>query len=82
MPIEQIPGGGGTVITGANSIEFARMLSLKGRLRLEAAGIRFRGINTYAYVKKQYNLTGNRAEVTRKFEALFKERYPDADSAQ
>ena len=60
MAIEHTPGG--TTITGSDIGRF-RLLSLRGRLRLEIAGLKFRGRTTYAILKRQFGMRGSREAV-------------------
>lgn len=48
MAIEEIKGGGGIVVTGADDIERFRRLTIKHALRLEMSGMRRRGQSMFA----------------------------------
>ena len=67
MPIENVQGA--TVITG-NAISLFRLMSIRGRLKLELKGIKFRGGSTFTVVKKEFNLKGSREKVLEQFEAI------------
>ena len=58
------------VIDTPAGIEGVRLCSLKGRLKLEMAGLKFRGGSTFAFVKRQFGFKGNKASVLRQFEAF------------
>jgi hypothetical protein len=62
----------GTVITGTG-IPYFRLLSLLGRLKIEMKGMKFRGRSTFAIVKEEFNLKGNKQKVFEQFEAIVKE---------
>ena len=49
------------------SIAMFRLLSLKYRLKIELAGIKFRGGSTFAYVKREFGLKGNKQKVYDQF---------------
>lgn len=55
------------VITGKDNIEFARMLALKGALRLETLGMGRRGRSAYSIVKSEYGFRGNKQSVYTQF---------------
>lgn len=62
-----------TVHDTPNEIEAFRMLVIRGRLKLELKGIKFR-INTFASVRRQYGFKGNRLSVYNQYEALLREK--------
>ena len=51
-----------------------RLLSIRGRLKLELKGLRFRGRSTFSIVKAKFGFKGNNAKVLEQFEAMLKER--------
>ena len=51
-----------------------RLLSIRGRLKLELKGLRFRGRSTFSIVKAEFGFKGNNAKVLEQFEAMLKER--------
>ena len=54
-------------------INFYRMASLKGALKLECLGMKHSRGSAYATCKKLYNLKGNKQSVLTQMEALVKE---------
>lgn len=51
------------LITGKDNIEFARLLALKGALRLELHGMKRRGRSAYSIVKQELGFKGSRQRV-------------------
>jgi hypothetical protein len=68
MAIQQTPGG--VIFTGAADTRLFSMLAQKHALKLEILGMTRRGRSVYSIVKEQYKLTGNKAAVLAKLEAL------------
>lgn len=65
MPIEISPHS--TLITG-DSINFYRLLSLRGGLKLEMKGLRLsRGSTCYAVIKREFGLKGSKQKVYEQF---------------
>jgi len=62
-----------TMIDTPDGIEAFRLLSIRGRLRLELLGMRFR-INTFPVVKREFGFKGNNQKVFDQYEAMLKER--------
>jgi hypothetical protein len=58
------------VLTDPNQIEVARMLTLRKGLQLEIKGMRLSGRSCYSIIKKEFDLTGTRAQVLEQFEQL------------
>jgi len=52
-----------TVITGAANIAFARVLSLRGMLRLETKGLKRHGRSAYSIIKEEFGYRGNKQRV-------------------
>ena len=65
MAIEAI-GDGGVCITGKDDMALYRLCVLKGRLKLELVGLKFRQ-STYALVKREFGLKGSRQKVYEQF---------------
>lgn len=63
-----------TLITTTEGIEAFRLLAIKGRLKIELRGMKFKGGSTFAYVKKEFNLKGNRQSVYDQYVELLKEK--------
>jgi hypothetical protein len=59
--VEQVEGGG-MMFTGAG-IDFFRMVSLRGALRMEVAGMSRRGQSAFKVCKQVYGLKGTKVEV-------------------
>jgi len=57
------------------SIAMFRLLSLKGRLKLEVLGLRSR-ISTYAVVKREFGFKGNKKAVLAQLEAHIESLMP------
>ena len=57
------------------SIAMFRLLSLKGRLKLEVLGLRSR-ISTYAVIKREFGFKGNKKAVLAQLEAYIEKLMP------
>lgn len=62
-----------TMLDTPDQIEAFRLLSIRGRLKLEMRGIRFR-ISTFGYVRREFGFKGTRQSVYNQYEAMLKER--------
>ena len=62
-----------TLITGKENIELYDMLRLKYALKLELKGMKNSRGSAYAYIKREYNLKGNKQKVYDKFCELIKQ---------
>jgi hypothetical protein len=61
----------GIMITGKENIAVARMISLKGALKLETLGMRMsRGRSVYSIVKAEFGLKGSKQKVYDQFVEL------------
>jgi hypothetical protein len=61
----------GIMIDTPEGIDFFRMASLKGALKLECVGMQLsRGASAYATCKREYGLKGSKAKVLEQMEAL------------
>ena len=58
------------ILTDFDQIETARMLTLRKGLQLEIKGMRHSGRSCYSIIKRDFGLTGTRAQVLEKFEQL------------
>jgi hypothetical protein len=58
------------ILTDFDQIETARMLTLRKGLQLEIKGMRHSGRSCYSIIKRDFGLTGTRAQVLDKFEQL------------
>jgi hypothetical protein len=58
------------LLTDFDQIKTARLLTLRKGLQLEIKGLRHSGRSCYSIIKKEFNLTGTRAQVLEKFEQL------------
>lgn len=67
MAIDEIPEGGGFVVTGEEDIRRYRMLTLRAALRLEMVGVRRHGRSAFAIVKREFGLRGSKSKVYREF---------------
>jgi len=71
---------GGTTITPPH-IGLVRLMALRGRLKLEIVGIKFRGMTTGSILKNEFGFKGNKARILEQLDALIdqeKERLADA----
>ena len=62
-----------TTITGERNIQVARMITLKGMLKMEVLGMKRKGRSAYAIVKDHYGLKGNKERVLEQFTQLVDE---------
>lgn len=53
-------GNGGFTLTEPHEINAFRLLSLKGRLKMELLGMKFRGGSTFAMVKREFGFKGKK----------------------
>ena len=60
-------------------IDFFRMASLKGALKMECLGMTRRGRSAYAVCKEQYGLKGNKQKVLAQMEAMVEEAIKNKD---
>ena len=58
------------ILDTPDQIAVARMLTLRKGLQLEIKGMRHSGRSCYSIIKKEFDLTGTRAQVLEKFEQL------------
>ena len=65
MAIEKLKSGG-FCFTGKESTGLYRLMVLKGRLKMELMGLKFRQ-STYALIKREFGFRGNRQKVYDQF---------------
>ena len=65
MTMERL-GQDGFVATGKH-IELVQLVALRGRLKMELRGIKFRGGSTFTKVRNKYGLKGSREAVYASF---------------
>jgi len=71
MPIESL-GNNGWVATG-KSVDYARLAALRGRLKLEILGIKFRGSPTSTILRREFKWpTRDRRALLAQLEAYMK----------
>jgi hypothetical protein len=71
---------GGMMFDTPEKIDFFRLASLKGALKMECAGLRMsRGRSAYATCKADYGLKGNKAKVLAQMEAMVEEAIANKD---
>lgn len=80
MPIESRDGC--IIITGENSISYARIVTLRYALALETKGLGRRGRSAYSVVKEQFGFRGSKVSVLNQLDGYIARTYPDARSAQ
>ena len=56
------------------SIEAFRLLAIRGRLKLELRGLKFKGRSLNSSVKRKYGFNGNKQKVLAQFEAMLREK--------
>lgn len=61
--MSEIDQSGNIMLNTPEDIEFYRMLTLKGALRLELLGMRHSRFSAYKIAKQSYGLTGNKQKV-------------------
>ena len=59
----------GFIVTG-KGIDAFRLKAMQGRLKIEAAGMKFRGPSTLSMVKSEFGLKGNREKVMAQFDEI------------
>lgn len=57
-----------TVVDTPEGIEFVRLCTLKGALRLELLGMKRRGRSVYSIVKQEFGFKGNKQKVYEQLE--------------
>jgi len=62
------------IIVGEEQISLARLLIMKSALSLEIKGLKRRGRSTYAIVKEELELKGNKSSVLCQLEKIVEER--------
>jgi len=62
-----------TTLDTPDQIEAFRLLSIRGRLKLEMLGIKFR-VSTFGYVRREFGFKGTRQKVFNQYEAMLRER--------
>jgi hypothetical protein len=72
MTVEQFDGG--IMVTGEDDIEMFSLLSIKGRLKLEMKGLKFKGRPTFAIIKERYGWKGGKAKVYKLFCEMLDEK--------
>lgn len=56
------------------TISAFQMLAIRGRLKMELKGLKFRGGSTFSYVKAKFGLKGNKESVLFQYENLLRGR--------
>ena len=51
------------IISGKENIDRARLIALKGALRLEVVGMKNRGMSAYQIIKKEFSFKGSKKAV-------------------
>ena len=51
------------IISGKENIDRARLIALKGALRLEVVGMKNRGMSAYQIIKKEFGFKGSKKSV-------------------
>ena len=51
------------IISGKENIDRARLIALKGALRLEVVGMKNRGMSAYQIIKKEFGFKGSKKAV-------------------
>lgn len=62
------------MIKGEANVNNARLLTLRSKLNLEIAGMKFRGKTAYAILKKELQISGTKKKVYEETTRILKER--------
>jgi len=57
-----------------DKVEAFHALSIRGRLKMELKGLKFRGGSTFSYVKAKFGLKGSKESVLEQYENLLKSK--------
>ena len=59
-----------TMLTTPEQIDAARLITLRGALKLELLGMKRRGRSAYAIIKDEFGLKGNKQSVYNQFDEI------------
>ena len=59
-----------TMLTTPEQIDAARLITLRGALKLELLGMKRRGRSAYAIIKDEFGLKGNKQSVYNQFDQI------------
>ena len=62
-----------TMLTTPEEISAARLITLRGALKLELLGMKRRGRSAYAIIKDEFGLKGNKQSVYNQFDNIVKD---------
>ena len=62
-----------TMLTTPEEISAARLITLRGALKLELLGMKRRGRSAYAIIKDEFGLKGNKQKVYDQFDNIVKD---------
>lgn len=62
-----------TMLTTPEEISAARLITLRGALKLELLGMKRRGRSAYAIIKDEFGLKGNKQRVYDQFDNIVKD---------
>jgi hypothetical protein len=62
-----------TMLTTPEEISAARLITLRGALKLELLGMKRRGRSAYSIIKQEFGLTGNKQRVYDQFDNIVKD---------
>jgi len=62
-----------TMLTTPEEISAARLITLRGALKLELLGMKRRGRSAYAIIKDEFGLKGNKQKVYDQFDEIVKD---------
>jgi hypothetical protein len=62
-----------TMLTTPEEISAARLITLRGALKLELLGMKRRGRSAYSIIKEEFGLTGNKQRVYDQFDNIVKD---------
>lgn len=62
-----------TMLTTPEQISAARLITLRGALKLELLGMKRRGRSAYAIIKDEFGLKGNKQRVYDQFDEIVKD---------
>jgi hypothetical protein len=62
-----------TLLTTPEEISGARLITLRGALKLELLGMKRRGRSAYSIIKEEFGLKGNKQKVYDQFDLIVKD---------
>ena len=69
-----------TMLTTPEEISAARLITLRGALKLELLGMKRRGRSAYSIIKEEFGLKGNKQKVYNQFDLIVKDIIGENDN--